>query len=66
MPVSQFEIILDKNDIKGRSGLQCSPLAHKHIGTIKSSGTYRFSVSYFNSDEDFKNLNKVLRIMYKI
>jgi len=64
IPVSQLEIILDKNDIKGRSGMHCSPLAHKHIGTIKSSGTYRFSVSYFNSDEDFDRLDEVLKNIF--
>ncbi len=59
MTVSQLEIVLDKNNVTGRSGLHCSPLAHNHIGTTNSFGTYRFSVSYFNSDEEFEKLDNI-------
>jgi selenocysteine lyase/cysteine desulfurase len=39
--------------------MHCAPLAHKHIGTTPS-GTVRFSVGYFNTDEDFELLDAVL------
>ena len=42
-----------------RSGLQCAPLAHKFSSTFPA-GTIRFSVSYFTSDEDFKELKTAL------
>jgi cysteine desulfurase family protein len=34
-----------------RSGLHCSPLAHKTIGTFPA-GTLRFSFGYFNTEEE--------------
>lgn len=37
--------------IKNRSGLHCSPLAHKTIGSYPT-GTVRFSLSYFNTLKD--------------
>lgn len=51
--------ILGENDIAVRTGLHCSPSAHKFLGTFPS-GTVRVSVSYFNSDNDFNKLEKVL------
>jgi len=52
-------LILRERDIAVRTGLHCSPQAHKFLGTFPS-GTVRFSVGYFNSDEDMVSLNKVL------
>lgn len=51
--------ILSENDIAVRTGLHCSPLAHKFLETYPA-GTVRFSVSYFNNDNDFEKLNDVL------
>lgn len=51
--------VLSDNDIAVRTGLHCSPTAHKFIGTFPS-GTVRFSVGYFNTDEDFDTLKSVL------
>ena len=34
-----------------RSGLHCAPYAHKTIGTYPE-GTLRFSIGYFNTEED--------------
>ncbi|MFK4784754.1 aminotransferase class V-fold PLP-dependent enzyme [Fusobacterium sp. MFO224] len=51
--------VLDKFNVGVRTGLHCSPLAHKFLGTFPS-GTVRFSVSYFTSDEDFKQLREAL------
>jgi cysteine desulfurase family protein len=52
------QILSDRN-IAVRTGLHCSPTAHRFLGTFPS-GTVRFSVSYFNSDGDFALLEDVL------
>ncbi|MDM8533654.1 aminotransferase class V-fold PLP-dependent enzyme [Clostridiaceae bacterium HSG29] len=50
--------------IMTRSGLHCAPYAHKIIGTYPE-GTLRFSVGYFNTEEDIDNtidaLNEILK-----
>jgi selenocysteine lyase/cysteine desulfurase len=51
--------ILSENNIAVRTGLHCSPLAHKTLGTFPA-GTVRFSIGYFNDEEDFASLEKVL------
>ena len=51
--------ILSDNDVAVRSGLHCAPFAHKFLGTFPA-GTVRFSVSYFNTDEDFDILESAL------
>lgn len=51
--------VLDRLGIAVRTGLQCSPLAHKTLGTFPE-GTVRFSVSYFTSEDDFKQLENAL------
>ena len=51
--------ILNKFNIAVRTGLHCSPIAHKFLGTFPQ-GTVRFSIGYFNTEEDFKNLDKTL------
>jgi len=46
--------ILNRNyDVFTRTGIQCAPLAHKTIGTIKD-GTVRISPGYFSTEEDVK------------
>lgn len=52
--------VLSQNDIAFRSGLHCSPYAHKFIGTFPA-GTVRFSVGYFNDDNDFEKLESILK-----
>ncbi|MBD5410220.1 MAG: aminotransferase class V-fold PLP-dependent enzyme [Treponema sp.] len=52
--------IFAERGISVRSGLQCAPLAHKFLGTMPA-GTVRFSGSWFTKDEDFENLDAVLR-----
>ena len=47
--------ILSSKGIAVRSGLQCSPLAHKRLGTFPA-GTVRFSVGSFTEDKDFAEL----------
>lgn len=51
--------ILSNMNIAVRTGLHCSPYAHKFLGTFPS-GTVRFSVSYFNNDKDFEKLKEAL------
>ena len=50
----EISYILDKAyDIATRSGLHCSPLAHRTIGTLEQ-GTVRFSIGFFNTKEDIE------------
>lgn len=51
--------ILSEQGVAVRTGLHCAPTAHKFIGTFPA-GTVRFSVSYFNTDEDFETLETAL------
>jgi selenocysteine lyase/cysteine desulfurase len=49
------KILDDKYDIAVRSGLHCSPEAHKFLGTFPH-GTVRFSIGYFNTFEELDKL----------
>lgn len=51
--------VLSKQNIAVRTGLHCAPIAHKFLGTFPA-GTVRFSVSYFNTSEDFEMLENAL------
>lgn len=51
--------IFSQYDIAIRSGLQCAPLTHKFFKTFPS-GTIRFSVGYFSSEDDFGKLKELL------
>lgn len=51
--------VLSDYNIAVRTGLHCAPEAHKFLGTFPS-GTVRFSVGYFNSDDDFDRLREAL------
>lgn len=51
--------VMSEHNIAVRTGLHCAPTAHKFLGTFPE-GTVRFSVSYFNTDSDFKQLSSVL------
>lgn len=57
---SEIAMILDTAGICVRHGLHCSPLAHKHIGTVNGGGTVRFSVSYLNTEDNIISLNNIL------
>lgn len=54
--VGQF---LSKQSVAVRTGLHCAPTAHNFLGTFPA-GTVRFSVSYFNTDQDFALLEAAL------
>lgn len=51
--------IFNEQGISVRTGLQCAPLAHKFLGTYPT-GTIRFSVNSFTSEEDFDELKRAL------
>ncbi len=51
--------VLSENDIDVRTGLHCAPRAHEFLKTAPN-GTVRFSLSYFNNDEDFEKLEEIL------
>ena len=66
LDISELSYILDSDfNISNRSGLHCSPLAHKTIGTYPN-GTIRFSIGYFNTMEEIKyvidSLNKINKL----
>ena len=52
--------ILSERDIAVRTGLHCAPRAHEFLDTFPE-GTVRFSISYFNMQDDFEKLRKALR-----
>lgn len=51
--------VLSEHGIAVRTGLHCAPFCHRFLGTFPA-GTVRFSVSYFNTDNDFVVLQRVL------
>ena len=55
----EVEKILHKEGIEVRSGLQCSPNAHKTMGTFPA-GTVRFSVGRYTTDKDLSVLQEAL------
>lgn len=52
--------VLSDMNIAIRSGLHCAPYAHKFLGTFPA-GTVRFSIGYFNENDDFSAINDALR-----
>ncbi|MTI69249.1 MAG: aminotransferase class V-fold PLP-dependent enzyme [Firmicutes bacterium] len=55
--------VLDKNNIAVRTGLHCAPEAHKFINTFPG-GTVRFSLSYFNNEDQISKIYDVLEEIY--
>jgi len=44
-------IMLDvDHNIATRTGLQCAPLVHQHMGTLEMHGTVRFGIGAFNTE----------------
>lgn len=56
--------LLSDKDIAVRTGLHCAPKAHQFMETFPL-GTVRFSVGYFNKDEEFKQLKEALDYIYE-
>lgn len=55
----------DNSGVACRTGLQCSPLAHKFLGTFPS-GAIRLSLGYFNKVTDLTILNQSLSYLSDI
>lgn len=51
--------VLSDQNVAVRTGLHCAPYAHRFLGTFPA-GTVRFSVGYFNNDDDFSSLKDAL------
>jgi selenocysteine lyase/cysteine desulfurase len=62
LSVSELSQVLFEHGVTTRSGFQCAPLAHKHIGT-DDGGTIRFSVNALTTDADFEMLNDALNFV---
>lgn len=52
---------LNEKNICIRSGLHCAPLVHERLGTIKSGGTIRVSISHYNKKWEINKLLKYLK-----
>lgn len=52
--------VLSRAGIACRSGLHCSPLIHKKLGTV-NGGLVRISFSYFNTIKEIEKLYKALK-----
>lgn len=61
-PCENIGIVLSEHDIAVRTGLHCAPDSHKFMGTYPS-GTVRFSVGYFTTEEDLNNLDIILNLI---
>ena len=48
--------LYENGKIEVRSGLHCSPLAHKTLGTFSKGGTVRIVPGIFHKEEDIENL----------
>lgn len=56
--------LLSEQGVEVRTGQHCAPSAHKFIGT-SPAGTVRFSVGYFNNNDDFIKLKEALNYIYE-
>ena len=61
----EFGLILNKNSICARTGLHCSPDAHKFFNTFPG-GTIRFSVGWFTTEEDIDLLASVIHELLEV
>jgi selenocysteine lyase/cysteine desulfurase len=55
-------VMLDvDHNIACRTGLQCVPLVHEHLGTDKIHGTVRIGIGPFNTDEHIDRAIEAVR-----
>jgi len=48
-------------EIACRTGLQCAPKVHEHLGTLPIHGTVRLSIGAFNTEEDIDTAIRAVR-----
>ena len=60
LPADVANVLDSQFGIQVRSGLHCSPLVHKSIGSDKLEGTVRISVGHFNTIADIDALTDAL------
>ncbi|MFQ6749565.1 MAG: aminotransferase class V-fold PLP-dependent enzyme [Clostridia bacterium] len=66
MPSSDVANLLDERfGIMVRSGLQCAPLKHKHLGTVEQ-GVVRASISYFTTFAELQKFLKAVRLISRM
>ncbi|MBS7404019.1 MAG: aminotransferase class V-fold PLP-dependent enzyme, partial [Eubacteriales bacterium] len=58
------EFLSDKFEICVRSGLHCSPLKYRSLGTTEQ-GTVRVSISYFTTEEEIMLFCKAIKYFIK-
>lgn len=58
---SEVVDFLNQKGICVRSGLHCAPLVHEYLGTIKTGGTIRVSISHYNKKWEINKLLKYLK-----
>ena len=56
----EFGIILNKYQIAVRTGMHCSPLAHKFLGS-EPAGTVRVSFGIYNSVQELETFEQILK-----
>ncbi len=56
-----IEALLGSKQISVRSGLHCAPWSHRWLDTLDIGGSVRVSPGFFNSIEDIKALEDVIR-----
>jgi cysteine desulfurase family protein len=50
-PLVVSQVLAEHHGLSSRAGLHCAPTAHRHFGTYDHGGTVRFSVSWFNTEQ---------------
>lgn len=50
-PLLVSQALAERYRISTRAGLHCAPTAHRHFATLARGGTVRFSVSWFNTEQ---------------
>jgi len=54
---AEFGFVLDNTyGIVARAGLHCAPDAHRVLDTLSAGGTLRFSIGYFNTEDEVKQV----------
>lgn len=66
LETAEAAYILDNEyGIMTRSGIHCSPLSHKTLGTFPQ-GTVRFSFGYYNTKEDIYRISEAVKKISKL